>query len=81
MMCEINTSSPEIIAARAREAAAEDIFKRIVALPKKGNTYQVHVADLLEIVGVYLDELDDSNADDHPDLTERLIFRSMAAGR
>jgi len=31
-------------------AAAEAIFARITDLPKKGNTYQVHVSDLLEIM-------------------------------
>lgn len=29
---------------------AEMIFLRITSLPKRGNTYQVHVADLLEIM-------------------------------
>jgi hypothetical protein len=36
--------------AEVRREVAEAIFLRIVALPKRGNTYHVHVSDLLEIV-------------------------------
>jgi len=43
-------SDDAVLHANDRRSAAESIFFRITALPKRGNTYQVHVADLLEIM-------------------------------